>query len=365
MRPLVLGFGLFLFVLGSKLQSAPKRPKGPGPRGLRIASFNLAWFSGRPGKGFVPRQEADYERIARILRGLQADLLCLQEVVDEEALESITERMNRLARGKARYSFRGPDEAAIFREAERPFEQRMSVLYDKKVLRLKEVEFLDGLEAEGKNLIRPPLRVRVQVVGKPLDFDVVNVHLKSGVSAAWAREIRQREVKILADWIRQGREGQDPDLVLLGDFNAPRDDETLAALDEMADQGELVAVEDHLRHGNVGTHIPWEIGIDRIFLTKSLFQKAGVERGAAVFRFDDFMPGATETEGFCIRTRRKVRSAELRCDCPTPNEESQAVGDEDMGYCLGESTKWVKAANYLRVSDHRPIYWDLRIPYRR
>lgn len=341
----------------------PIRPRPAGRGRIRLATFNVAWLTGEAGVGFVPRTQEDLDRIARILRGTHAHLICLQEVIDEKALEVLATAMNRLARGSAEFDWRLADGSPILSPpGEREHNQRLGLLYDSKVLRIREARFLEELTDE-KEMIRAPLLARVDVRGTPLDFDFIGLHLKSGMLADWARKIRAREVDILLKWIDEGREGRDPDLVLMGDFNSARDDETLQALDSRADAGELVAIEDHLIGEATGTHIPWEVGIDRGFMTKSLWKKAGVRHGASIYRFDDFMPGAHEVGDFCIRGRRRIRKAERRCDCG--GQEAADAEEEWTPSCGGDAHRWAKAPNFVRISDHRPLLWDLRLPRRK
>lgn len=350
---------------GGVVESVEPRPAGRGR--IRLATFNVAWLTGEPGVGYVPRSKEDLDRVARTLRGTHAHLICLQEVIDERALEVLAEAMNRLARGQAEFDWRLEDGTAILSPpGEREHNQRLGLLYDSKVLRIREARFLEEL-AEDSEMIRAPLLARVDVRDAPLDFDFVGLHLKSGMLADWAREIRAREVEILLKWIDEGRQGRDPDLVVMGDFNAARDDETLQALDARADAGDLVAIEDHLVGEATGTHIPWEVGIDRGFMTRGLWKKAGVPHGASIYRFDDFMPAAHEVGDFCIRGRRRIRKKSQRCDCGDAEGSSAGEDAEEdwTASCGGEPDRWRKAANFVRISDHRPLLWDLRLPRRR
>lgn len=339
------------------------RPAGPGR--LRLATFNVAWFTGSTDVGFVPRSAKDITRVARIMRGTHAHLVCLQEVLDEGALERVTREMNRLARGQARFSYRSSEgEPILSPPGERAMNQRIGLVYDAEVLEIREARFLEELTGEG-GLIRAPLWARVAVRGTPLDFDLISVHLKAGMMDERAREVRTREVGRLVAWIRSEREGADPDLVLMGDFNAARDDETLQELDDAADAGELIAIEDQIMNGPVGTHIPWEVGIDRAFMTESLWKKAGLRGGASIYRFDDFMPRAHEVDDFCIRTKTRLRKKSLRCACEASEDTPEGSDEQMVGRCGDSPLRWAKAANYLRVSDHRPLLWDLRRPRQR
>lgn len=360
------GWGVAL--LGFLVVSVAARASGvePLPSGrVRLGSFNIAWFSGKPGKGFVPRERRDVKRMARHLRGTHAHLLALQEILDEEALQVLTEELNRLARGQASWSYQDETGAVLLSPpGEREVNQSLAVIYDRKVVRVPHFRMLDELSGEkGKGLLRTPLMARVELVGQDLDFDLVNLHLKAGILAGWARERRTLEVDRLARWVSRERGGEDPDLVLLGDFNSPRDDATLRSLDELADQGEMVAVEDHLAGKQPGTHIPWEVGLDRILMSQSLFAAAGIEHSAWVYRFDDFLPGAHQILDFCTRSKYRVKDPEKRCDCsgaPAPGEGEES--SEWAGPCEQDSQRWIRSPEFVRISDHRPVLWDLRLP---
>lgn len=354
---------------GSSAPVAGAREPRPVARGrIRVATFNVAWFSGVEGRGFVPRENNDLERIARVLRGTHANLICMQEVVDEDALVDLTTRMNRMARGKAKYTHRSGGDSLFWPTgAERRPDQQIGVVYDQKKLRIADAGFIEGHD-EG-TFLRTPVHLEVEVKGSSLRFDVLVVHLKSGYVQQWAAKIREKEVQGLLDWMdrREAETGEPLKLVLLGDFNADRDHESLQALDARAEAGDLVPFEDHFQGEPVGTHIPFGATIDRIFLSRALFEAAGIEHGADVYPFDAFLPGAQDKDGFCVRSRYKVKKADKRCDCgDVPDEvELEENAEADLEVCEGGGTHWRRAANFQRVSDHRPVYWDLAPPRRR
>lgn len=342
---------------------APARqPKATRKDILRVGTFNIAWFAGEAGKGFVPREAKDLEQVSRVVRGTHAHLLALQEIVNEDALAFLVRRMNRLARGRAEYSYHASDGTALYWPGERVMGQEVGVIYDRKRVEVLAAEPVVGPE-EG-TFTRDPIHLQVKVEGSRVEFDVLAVHLKSGVMSNWAGEIREREVRAILGWLEELERAGRREVLMIGDFNAPRDHDTLALLDDLADAGELVAVEDHLPAGSQGTHIPWGVGLDRAFMTAELYDRVGMDQAASIYRFEEFLPGAFEKE-FCIQTRYKVRDPEKRCDCPdVPDADDEPEDDEAPELperCGGNALRWVKAANFVRVSDHRPLLWDLRV----
>jgi endonuclease/exonuclease/phosphatase family metal-dependent hydrolase len=307
--------------------------------------------------------------VARILRGTHADLFALQEVLDVAALKTLCREMNRLSQGETDFDYRSKQgQELLTPPGEREMNQRLGLIYDRKVLEIPRMQVLEQL-SEDKGLIRAPLLVHVQVRGSDLDFDLVNLHLKAGMLAQWARERRTVEVQRLVQWWRTGRPGEDPDLLFIGDFNSSEGDETTLALDQLTLEkngkpGEFVAIEGQLNGELRGTHIPWDVGIDRALMSRSMWKAAGLKQTAWVYRFDDFMPGGHLVEDFCMRSRWAVRDPQRRCDCDdkkVPEANAKNVGDW-AGRCTNGADHWVKAANHMRISDHRPLLWDIQPP---
>lgn len=369
------------------LPDAAREP--PGRDRIRVGTFNIGWFTGVPGAGFVPRTPQDYLRIARVVRATHADVLCLQEVLDKKALEVLCDGLDQLSRGATDFRAETPEGESLYIDSgDKEERQSLGFIYD--ALRVTMHEPRELVELGRAKFTRLPVQVGVRAAGARLAFDLIGVHLKSGMLKDRDVERRAEEVRLLVEWLQIQRKG-DKDYVLLGDFNSPRDHESMAALDAIADQGLLVAVEDHLSGEARGTHIPFDVPLDRMFMSPSLWRRARVDGSAWIHRFDDFMPRAHEIDSYCIYSRSRVWKKELRCDCegnaPEPAEPesppttSAAAGlpvtgsepgegapppeAEAPSECAGDVRRWIKSANYLRVSDHRPLLWDLGVRRKR
>src|SRR5688572_22396178 len=59
------------------------------PTTLTLGSWNLAWLSASNLRGPVKRAPADYERLARHARSIDADVIAVQEVESAEALARV------------------------------------------------------------------------------------------------------------------------------------------------------------------------------------------------------------------------------------------------------------------------------------
>lgn len=76
---------------GEHAQGAESTPTSPGdgPRGLRIATWNLEWLNRRNGTGPVKRSDDDYARLRGYAQRLDADVIAFQEVDGPEAAARI------------------------------------------------------------------------------------------------------------------------------------------------------------------------------------------------------------------------------------------------------------------------------------
>jgi endonuclease/exonuclease/phosphatase family metal-dependent hydrolase len=80
----------------SAAQSQPQQaaassaaPASPARRNLTIASWNLQWLADKELQGPVARSAADYARLARYAKLLDADIVAVQEVQSEQALARV------------------------------------------------------------------------------------------------------------------------------------------------------------------------------------------------------------------------------------------------------------------------------------
>jgi endonuclease/exonuclease/phosphatase family metal-dependent hydrolase len=183
-----------------------ERPALPQDKGdaLRLATWNLHNF---------PCDEQDTDAIARRILELDADVLAVQEVRDEEALvDLLPGREVHLSRAGGRGG------------------QKLGLVLDPRTVELvAPPEEHAALAMGGRH--RPALSARVRARTSGLDLFVVVVHLKAfpeGIS------IRREQWALLVDLVARLRH-TDADVVVLGDFNTtgPPDGETEAEIAEV------------------------------------------------------------------------------------------------------------------------------------
>jgi len=156
---------------------------------LRVVTWNLRNF---------PGEKQDLERVRQRLRELDADVIAVQEIHNAEALIALMPGWElRLSEGGGRGH------------------QRLGVLFDP-----GRVEIV-GEPVEHRELalggrVRPALSVYMRARGGGPDFHVVVVHLKARASGY---EMRREQWPALAAVV-EGLRRRDPDVIVVGDFNA-------------------------------------------------------------------------------------------------------------------------------------------------
>lgn len=178
----------------------------PNPNTITVATFNVEWL----GDGIddqKPRTEEDYEKIARILSLTDADIISLQEVENEAAIQKICKYL----------------EGYSYFIAESGTKQNPAYLFN------------DSLEVRLIGEYAPinvePGRTRpgffAYVRKKNFDFAMMNVHLKSTSSYDNTPELKQKSyllraqqakaIKIWTDSILT--KTKEKDILITGDFN--------------------------------------------------------------------------------------------------------------------------------------------------
>jgi endonuclease/exonuclease/phosphatase family metal-dependent hydrolase len=210
---------------------------------LRIATYNLKnLFVGAAGptqtarRRAPPKRRAELKALAHVIGRVDADVLALQEVGGAAALDALNGLLTRPyahARVVPGNSDRGIHLAYLSRL---PFATRSHsgrALRDRQgeLLREPAEEAADGTSA--LRLQRDLLRCDLAAGAEGLTL--YNVHLKSPNQPRWrqigADEVRAAECRLIAEVIgaQQRAEPRRP-VVLLGDFNAPWDSESLTPL---------------------------------------------------------------------------------------------------------------------------------------
>lgn len=177
-------------------------PTEVGATRIKLASFNIwhnlgDWAARRP-------------LLIEALRAQDADIIALQEVLEDAAV-GLENQAQMLARelGDYRVAFVSTDQEGAGRRYGNALLTRLPVVAEERVL------------LEPLSDYRTALRLRVLKDGQPVD--VVVTHL------AWqpdAGAVRAQQIAHLLSWLP--RDGKP--VVIAGDFNAPLDDDGLAAL---------------------------------------------------------------------------------------------------------------------------------------
>jgi endonuclease/exonuclease/phosphatase family metal-dependent hydrolase len=186
-------------------------------RAFRVGTWNLE-FLGADGnfRNNLPlRTPADHAAIGRKIRELGVAVLAVQEINDEASLRAV-------AAGA------GPTWDLVLGTTglwdDGKTAQRIGFLYDRAQVDLLHAEELLELprEFEGQKIFhRVPVTACFRHLPTGCDFRLVTVHLKAGPKPADAHK-RRGEALALSAWLDalQQRPGEDPDILLLGDFNS-------------------------------------------------------------------------------------------------------------------------------------------------
>lgn len=210
--------------------------------GLRIASYNVLnlfdpvddpSLDGKYDDLPMATSRDRCESIARAIRAIDADILCLQEIESEAALVWFRDEFladmgyEHVASRDVGY-YRGVEQSVLSRY---PIDG-VTVWPDEDLSDMESLKVGDGWTRDGEmptRFQRSPLMVDIQVPKKgrrdAYDLTVVVVHHKSG------RFRRQREseaLQVVALLEERLENEQDLNLVVLGDYNANPSDKSLA-----------------------------------------------------------------------------------------------------------------------------------------
>jgi endonuclease/exonuclease/phosphatase family metal-dependent hydrolase len=183
---------------------------------MRVATFNIYWLGGDK----IARDDADVERLARVIAKVNADALVFQEIVDPDALREVLDAADDLT--ARRYTMH--DAQLRLLGAGGAQDQKVVAAYDAGRYDLLSSSVING----GVNRLPFALRLRQRSDGARVL--VVGVHFQSGFPVfedAADAKTRRAQAQHLADWVGgAGGAGafQPPQpgehVVILGDFNA-------------------------------------------------------------------------------------------------------------------------------------------------
>ncbi|MFC2131471.1 endonuclease/exonuclease/phosphatase family protein [Bacteroidota bacterium] len=171
-----------------------------------IGTFNIAWL-GDGSDDKINRTEEDYENIADVIKNTKADVLGLEEIENEAALQRLTKYLTD-------YEFYVSSQSGS---------QNPAILYKKGL----EVEFIcDYMPiAVVENRTKPGLVF--QVKKRNFDWLIMIVHFKSTSRydstdelKEESRKIRTSQAEVLGYWIDSVLSiGSEQDIIIVGDFN--------------------------------------------------------------------------------------------------------------------------------------------------
>jgi len=183
---------------------------------IKVAAWNMEHLAEANGTGCRPRTDADYQSLRAYAEALDADVIAVQEVESQAAVERVFDPSqyvvlveNRVASGRGG-ACRGEDGLTI-RDQRTGFAIRKGLAFERQAdlvaLQLGNADLRSGVDI----VVRPR--------GQPLRL--LSVHLKSGCSSGDRNEAcptLMQQVPVMEDWIdRRADEGVR--FAVLGDFN--------------------------------------------------------------------------------------------------------------------------------------------------
>jgi endonuclease/exonuclease/phosphatase family metal-dependent hydrolase len=155
-----------------------------------IAAWNL--------KGFTPISQAQATRQANAIRNLDPDVILLCEVNRDSIATTIKNQLT------------GYDVRILPQSAN----QNLAILF-KNSVSVTNVRFISRSD-DNNSALRKALAATVRV--GQFDFLLIGVHMKSARGAA-DRSTRTRQAQAIANFIRQQTQGDEKDVLVVGDYN--------------------------------------------------------------------------------------------------------------------------------------------------
>ncbi len=177
---------------------------------IRVGSWNLEHFGARKNR----RVGSDYSAIADFIRKMEVDVLGVQEIRTQAALELLVSSLGE------NWSFVLGTSGGF---SDGTGGIRVGFLWNKQRIDLVQAEELLQLPSEenGLNIFhRKPVSAVFRAKGGGVDFRAITVHFKASRGAKNEAK-RKAEARNLRKYIEQlqKRPGEDQDIVVVGDFN--------------------------------------------------------------------------------------------------------------------------------------------------
>lgn len=205
----------------------PEKYKGTD-QFLDIVQWNIEWFGARKSQ---EKDKIRFDTIVKTLKSLNADIFVFQEIAGPSkdgrypgALDAVAEELSQQVAG---------DYVVYYTEA--GGEQRVAMMWDRNWVRAKS-DVIDLFEKgthetdDGRDAFaqRTPLygyfttRVMSDRNIDKFDFQLLGVHLKAMEDG---HDQRLKSAHVLANWMTKEAVKVDSDILIMGDWNAPPDDD--------------------------------------------------------------------------------------------------------------------------------------------
>ncbi|MDQ7825980.1 MAG: endonuclease/exonuclease/phosphatase family protein [Candidatus Eremiobacteraeota bacterium] len=225
-----------------------------GKEKVTIGTFNVNWLGGEAAVDMKPRSDRDYQDIASIIKDSGADIMGLEEVGSEEALDRIISNLPGFDYVIGTTGVRGGGKS-----------QRLAVIYNAEKVQcdkssMEEIREVMVPELAGEGRLRAPLAVKMKA--GEFDFTLVVCHMKARFDDK-AKKIRSAQAGKLNEWITEKvQSGKEKDVIVVGDFNDFLDSPPLKKMDSQI----YFVTQEAARKGEA-SNIKWNSLIDQIGVT--------------------------------------------------------------------------------------------------
>jgi len=271
----------------------------PAPSTIEIGTFNAEWFPCKDDGEMMKKYEinfnnppvgnaTDLDKLFTMLKTLDLELIGLVEIVDTKLMDEMAKK------------YLGPDYHFIY--APSPGSQRVGFLYDGAVLEITgEPEIYRSVALDPDSWLRPAFRVNFKVKPNGFDFQAIVTHLKAG-PAGWKQ--REKQWQVLKDIITGlQQEGQEQDILLMGDFNNVSKlgyDEFLPVMAEL-NFSWLTGEQDSL----ISNY--WQPDYTRERIQASLIDQIFISSGARA----EYVAGSVRAGGMCAEGKKEYSDEQI------------------------------------------------------
>lgn len=218
---------------------------------VTIGTFNIGWLGdGKNDK--IERSEDDYKRIAQVIKDSQVDVLGLEEIENDSAVQRVLKYL--------------PDFSAMI--GKEGNQQNVGVLYRSSITVKYLGEYMPIAIEKGRQ--RPGFVVECKAGN--FDWRMMVVHFKSTSRYDSTEEMRQKAIelrkmqsKLASEWLINQVGGKEKDILIVGDFNDFPTRKNNPSLEELINNtsGEFIT-----KDMESCKKASWK-GIDHIFASRS------------------------------------------------------------------------------------------------